>query len=122
MTFGRAAHEVVGYVSEDGEVCLDCWEGRPGKVPVFLGDEGANAQCVDCGDGLSGEEPEHLVEARRRAEVDAIEAEIAEEEARVERGHNEALDEAEEELKELEAMKRKVELKLLMLKERNQVG
>lgn len=109
-------YEVVGYVFEDGPVCMECCRGDESHAPVFAGSEEAESQCVECGDWLLDEEPEHRVRERRRAEEEAAEAEILEAEAREARDFEALLADAEEDIKEAEAMKRKALLKIELLK------
>lgn len=115
MSYGIPAYEVVGYMCEDGPVCIDCGAGS-GVVPIFAGSEEAEDKCVDCGGWLLGEEPEHLVREQRRAEEEAAEAEIREAEEREKRDFEALLADAEEDIKEAEEMKRKALLKIELLR------
>lgn len=57
-----SVYEVVGYMYEDGPVCVDCdiyygLHSVRNEQPIFASDEDAEDQCVECGEWLLGEEP-----------------------------------------------------------------
>jgi flagellar motility protein MotE (MotC chaperone) len=102
-------YDVVGYADENGDACIDC--AKPTRYVIFAGSESAEVKCVVCGDWLLGEEPDHLVKERKRAEEEAYEKEIADQEAREEAEQLEAIQDAAEEAEELEKMLAKARAK-----------
>lgn len=112
---GIPAYEVVGYMCEDGPVCIDCGVDS-GVAPIFAGSEEAEDRCVDCEEWLLGEEPEYLVRERQREEEEAAEAENAKVEARAAQELEALMADAEEDIEEAEALKRKALLKIELLK------
>lgn len=107
-------YEVVGHITEDGAVCLECGDPDVFQEPgssVFAGSDDAEDRCIICGEWLLGEEPDRLVREREREEAEALEKEIADQEAREEAKQLEAIRDAAEEAKELEKMLAKARAK-----------